>query len=280
MTEVDLEELYDAILEGEKSAIKKTVKALLAFWEDEDFDSVEIFAEETLTSDAPKKFLSEILLHSESYPDFVEDFVASIDEKTIVSESDFPRLMEMTRSSREQDNEEFNASRCGRASVAMNPECPPKLLLDLAKDEKWEIRYRVALNPASSSEILEALVGGSYPEYLEDLADFIEATVALHKNSSEALLAKLAVSDNPIVRTAVACNPNTPSAALEQAKLLGVDANLINHPKSRQKIPTFRETRLCWWFGSSDWTLADLENLQIAGTKDSALRKFFKTINP
>jgi hypothetical protein len=280
MAEVDLEELYDSILEGNKSAIKKTVNALLELWLDEDFDSVEIFAEETLTAEAPKKFLSEILLYSESHPDFVEDFVASIDEKTIVSETDFSRLMEMTRSSREQDNEEFNASRCGRASVAMNPECPPKLLMELAKDEKWEIRYRVALNPASSSEILEALVGGSYPEYLEDLADFIEATVALHKNSSEALLAKLAVSENPIVRTAVACNPNTPSTALEQAKLLGVDSNLINHPKSRQKIPTFRETRLCWWFGSSDWTLADLENLQTTGVEESALRKFLKAIHP
>ncbi len=280
MTDVDLEELYDSILEGNKSAIEKTVKALLDFWADDDFESVEIFAEEILTDEAPKEFISAILKRKNSHSDFVQDFVASIDGKTIVHEKDFPTLITMTESSRESDNEEFNASRCGRASVAMNPECPPKLLMELAKDEKWEIRYRVALNPGSSSEILEALVGGSYPEYLEDLADFIEATVALHKNSSAALLAKLAVSDDPIVRTAVACNPNTPSAALEQAKLLGVDANLINHPKSRQKIPTFRETRLCWWFGSSDWTLADLENLQIAGAKDSALRKFFKTINP
>jgi hypothetical protein len=280
MAEVDLEELYDSILDGNQSAIKKTVKALLELWLDEDFDSVEIFAEETLTAEAPKKFLSEILLYSEKHPDFVKDFVASIDDKTIVHEADFARLKEMKQSSRDQDSDEFNASRSGRASIALNPECPPKILLELAGDERWEIRYRVALNPSSTSEILEVLLDGRYPEYLEDLADFIEATVALHKNSSGALLGKLAASENPIVRTAVACNPNTPSAALEQAKLLGVDSDLLNYPKSRQKIPTFRETRLCWWFWESDWTVADLENLQIPGVEHSALRKFFKAIQP
>jgi len=264
MAEVDLEELYEAILEGNQSAIIKTVATLLELWLDEDFDSVEIFAEETLTAEAPKKFLSEILLHSEAHLDFVEDFVASIDEKTIVDKADFTRLKEMKKSSREQDSDEFNASRSGRASIALNPECPPKILLELAGDERWEIRYRVALNPSSESEILEVLLDGSYPEYLEDLADFIEATVALHKNSSDTLLAKLAVSENPIVRTAVACNPNTPLAALQQAKSLGVDSKLLNQPESRQKIPAFRETRLCWWFGDSSWTLADLENLQTA----------------
>ena len=58
MAEVDLEELYDSILEGNKSAIDKTVTALLDFWEDDDFESVEIFAEEILTDEAPKKFIS------------------------------------------------------------------------------------------------------------------------------------------------------------------------------------------------------------------------------
>jgi hypothetical protein len=280
MAEVDLEELYDSILEGNQAAISKTVSALLDLWNDEDFESVEIFAEETLTEDVPKKFISKILSLSDEHLEFVEDFLASIDGKTIVDKADFPSLMEFTKSSRECDNEEFNASRSGRASIALNPECPPKILLELAGDERWEIRYRVALNPSSTSEILEVLLDGSYPEYLEDLADFIEATVALHKNSSGALLGKLAASENPIVRTAVACNPNTPSAALEQAKLLGVDSDLLNYPKSRQKIPTFRETRLCWWFWESDWTVADLENLQIPGVEHSALRKFFKAIQP
>ena len=166
MAEVDLEELYDSILEGNQAAISKTVSALLDLWNDEDFESVEIFAEETLTEDVPKKFISKILSLSDEHLEFVEDFLASIDGKTIVDKADFPSLMEFTKSSRESDNEEFNASRCGRASVAMNPECPPKILLNLAKDEKWEIRYRVAINPASNSEVLSSLVNGVYPPML------------------------------------------------------------------------------------------------------------------
>ena len=263
MAEVDLDELYDSILDGEQGAIKKTVTALLDLWNDDDFESVEIFAEETLTEDVPKKFISKILALSDEHLEFVEDFVASIDGKPIVDKGDFPTLMEFTKSSRESDNEEFNASRSGRASVAMNPECPPELLLKLAKDEKWEIRYRVALNPSATSDILNSLLSGSYEKGYEDLAEFIEATVALHKNTSSSTLEKLASSENEVIRTAVACNPNAPSEIVQKAKSLGVNLDSISPSKKKSSQPAFRDTRLCWWFGDSEWTLADLENLQL-----------------
>ncbi len=263
MTEVDLEELYDSILDGEQGAIKKTVTALLDLWNDDDFESVEIFAEETLTDDAPKKFISEVLAQADENPDFVEDFVASIDGKPIVDKSDFPTLMEFTKSSRESDNEEFNASRSGRASVAMNPDCPPELLLKLAKDERWEIRYRVALNPSATSDILNSLLSGSYEKGYEDLAEFIEATVALHKNTSNDTLEVLANAENEVIRTAVVCNPKTPSEVVQKAKSAGVNLDSISPSTKRSSQPVFRDSRLCWWFGDSEWTLADLENLQL-----------------
>jgi hypothetical protein len=263
MAEVDLEELYDSILEGDQAAISKTVSALLDLWNDDDFESVEIFAEETLTEDVPKKFISKILAQSDEHLEFVQDFVASIDGKPIVDKADFPILMDYTTSSRESDNEEFNASRSGRASVAMNPECPPELLLNLAKDEKWEIRYRVALNPASNSEVLSSLLKGVYPPMLEFLSEYLETTVALHKNTSSSTLEALAISENEVIRTAVACNPNTPSEIVQKAKSLGVNLDSISPSKKRSSQPAFRDTRLCWWFGHSEWTLADLENLQV-----------------
>jgi hypothetical protein len=263
MAEVDLEELYDSILEGNQAAISKTVSALLDLWNDDDFESVEIFAEETLTEDVPKKFISKILAQSDEHLEFVQDFVASIDGKPIVDKADFPILMDYTTSSRESDNEEFNASRSGRASVAMNPECPPELLLNLAKDEKWEIRYRVALNPASNSEVLSSLLKGVYPPMLEFLSEYLETTVALHKNTSSSTLEALAISENEVIRTAVACNPNTPSEIVQKAKSLGVNLDSISPSKKRSSQPAFRDTRLCWWFGLSEWTLADLENLQV-----------------
>jgi hypothetical protein len=263
MAEVDLEELYDSVLEGNQAAISKTVSALLDLWNDDDFESVEIFAEEILTDEVPKKFISKILAQSDEHLEFVEDFVASIDGKPIVDKTDFPILMEYTTSSRESDNEEFNASRSGRASIALNPECPPELLLNLAKDEKWEIRYRVSLNPSATSDILNSLLSGSYEKGYEDLAVFIEATVALHKNTSSSTLEELANSENEVIRTAVACNPNTPSEIVQKAKSRGVNLDSISPSKKRLSQPAFRDTRLCWWFGDSEWTLADLENLQV-----------------
>lgn len=257
MAEVDLDELFESILEGKSSEITKVITALVDFWDEDDYESVEIFAEETLTHETPKKFITQILALRESKLDFVEDFVASIDGKPIIAQSDFPILMQMLTCSRESDNEEYNASRSGRASIALNPECPTKLLAKLARDEKWEIRYRVALNPSTTTEVLDLILDGSYPDGLEFLAEYLEATVALHKNSSEALLAKLAGSGNPIVRTAVACNPNSSPNVVEKASALGVDAQLITRGP-------FRQTRLCWWFGETDWTIANTENLQIA----------------
>jgi hypothetical protein len=263
MAEVDLDELYDSILDGEQGAIKKTVTVLLNLWKEEDFESIEIFAEETLGDETPKALISEILSKSDKHSDFVEDFVACIDGRAIVNQEDFSRLVKMKRSTREHDNEEFNASRCGRASAALNPECPPKLLLDLAQDEKWEIRYRVALNPSATSDILNSLSSGSYEKGYEYLAEFIEATVALHKNTSSSTLEELASSENEVIRTAVACNPNAPSEIVQKAKSLGVNLDSISPSKKRSSQPAFRDTRICWWFGDSEWTLADLENLQL-----------------
>lgn len=263
MADVDLDEIYESMLSGAPSAISKAIKVLRQLWSEEDWETIEIFAEEVLTDETPKEFLSKVLLERDSKPDFVEDFVASIDGKRIVDQKDFPSLIEMTKSSRESDSEEFNASRCGRASVALNPDCPIEILTILAQDKKWEIRYRVALNPSATSKILDSILQVSYPEFLEFLSEYLEATIALHKNASEALLERLAKSESEIVRTAVACNPHTPASVIERAGLLGVDPALINFPEFRQKSGVFRETRLCWWGLALDWTLADLSHLQI-----------------
>jgi hypothetical protein len=249
--EVDLEELFESMLEGETAAISKVVKQLKYLWDEEEWEDIEIFAEEILTDETPKNFITKVLKERTSNPDFVADFVASIDGKRIVHAKDFPTLMEFTTSSRESDSDEFNASRCGRASAAMNPDCPPKLLSALALDERWEIRYRVALNPSATTKVLGSIVGGSYPDGLEFLSEFLETTIALHKNADAALLEKLAQSENQAVRTAVACNPNASLEVVQQAKSLGVDLMIVGN------------TRLCWWFGDSAWTLANLENLQI-----------------
>ena len=249
--EVDLEELFESMREGETSAISKVVKQLKQLWDEEEWEDIEIFAEEILTEETPKNFITKVLKERTSNPDFVADFVASIDGKRIVHAKDFSTLMEFSTSSREGDNEEFNASRCGRASAALNPDCPLKLLAALALDERWEIRYRVALNPSATTEILASIIGGSYPDRLDFLSEFLETTIALHKNADAALLEKLAQSENQAVRTAVACNPNASPEVVQQAKSLGVDLKIVGN------------TRLCWWFGDSAWTLAKLEKLQI-----------------
>ena len=266
MEENDLDNVLTLVMKGDPASITQAVDDLVRFWEDEDFESVEIFVEEYLTDQAPKAFLTNILSKIVAMPDFVEDIAAAIDGKTIIDSKDFHKMMELVESSRSSDSDEFNASRSGRASIALNPDTPSELLKILALDERWEIRYRVALNPASTNEILALLPTSSYPEGLEFLSEFIEATVALHKNSSQDLLLHLASSENPIVRTAAACNPNASDLVIEKAKVKGVDQDLIKVPEwNRGKgQKAFRESRLCWWFIDS-WCFADISNLMIRG---------------
>ena len=264
MAELDLEEIFESILKGDSSSIFQAVEMLVQLWAEEDFESVEIFAEEILDENTPKSFLTQILTKKEEMPDFVEDFVAAIDGKRIVDLNDFQTLMKLDNSSRSSDSDEFNASRSGRSSASLNSDCPENQLAILAQDERWEIRYRIALNPSTTSEILESILTCSYPEGLEFLSEHLEATIALHKNSSENLLSKLASSESEIVRTAVACNPNSSTSINEEARLKGVDPSLINFPEFGRSKSGFRETRLCWWFEDTpSWTVADLSNLRI-----------------
>ncbi len=264
MEENDLDKILTSLMTGDPASISQAVEDLIRFWEDENFESVEIFVEEYLTDQTPKAFLTNILSKIDVMQDFVEDIAAAIDGKTIVGSEDFHKMFELVESSRSSDSDEFNSSRSGRASIALNPETPIELLKILAVDERWEIRYRVALNPASTREILALLPTISYPEGLEFLSEFIEATVALHKNASEELLLQMASSENPIVRTAAACNPNASDQVIEKAKLKGVDLDLFKIPEWGQSKSqgAFRESRLCWWF-IENWSLAELSNLMI-----------------
>lgn len=258
----DLESLYQSMLDGVPLSIDRTVTALKELWLEEDWESVEIFAEDILTDETPKEFLSVVLQELLEMPEFVEDLVASIDGKRIVSEKDFFILYELKKSSRFGDSDEFNSSRSGRASIALNPETPTPILLKLASDSEWEIRYRVTLNPSSSTEVLGLALQGDYPDNSEFLDEYIEATIALHKNTSEAILMSLANSEKEVVRSAVACNPNSTVEVVDLAKSKGVNFSLINIPEFNMGTPGFRQTRLCWWdIHKPEWTLADLSNL-------------------
>jgi hypothetical protein len=44
-----------------------------------------------------------------------------------------------------------------REHVAKNPSCPIDLLQVLAKDEDWDVRYRVGGNPSAPIETLEEM---------------------------------------------------------------------------------------------------------------------------
>ena len=95
MAELDLEEIFESILKGDSSSIFQAVEMLVQLWAEEDFESVEIFAEEILDENTPKSFLTQILTKKEEMPDFVEDFVAAIDGKRIVDLNDFQTLMKL-----------------------------------------------------------------------------------------------------------------------------------------------------------------------------------------
>ena len=107
-----------------------------------------------------------------------------------------------------------------RADVASNPNCPPSLLEELAKDEDRRVRCKVLLNANCSLSLIEELA--------KDRDDKVREAVASSPNCTPSLLEVFAKAKDSDVRCAVARNPNCPGSLLE-ALARDKDVNVRRH---------------------------------------------------
>lgn len=95
-----------------------------------------------------------------------------------------------------------------RYSVAINPATPPEMLVTLSQDEHWAVRRGAVESPNVTRGMLARLSADSAPE--------VRVAVAEQKATPADVLAVLAGDESSEVAKRVARHPGTPSEALER----------------------------------------------------------------
>jgi hypothetical protein len=245
---MNINDLFDEICNADYKNLDKFVSALLEAFHEESDDSFEISNLEELPLNTSKKLVDKILDFRDSNSEFVESAMAQIGNKPIISSQGIEIVKYMVYKPNDGDSDSYNASKCGRASIALNREISPAILQDLAVDRDWEIVYRLVMNESLNSKILLELA------YSLDLNDDLNneeifATIALHKNSDLETLQYLATSIFENVRASVLLNLNTTPEIIKKVS-----------KTTSLKFPNF-QTSYCWWdTPTSNWANVTMEN--------------------
>jgi hypothetical protein len=214
------------------------VQLLHAFYSEEEYD---IFSDalEDLPEDCPPGLVSALLSLHESEPEFVNEAVAVIGGHQCLTEVELRQLMTMREEPNEADNDAFNASKSGRASVAECANSTEGMLLELAADPRWEIRYRVAMNVAITQPVQETLLTAASTADDDGMGDYVLAALAVNRKTSQPVLELLAASASPMVRQAVALRVEVPDSSGNwttefrhhcRGEALG-SARVVGHPR-------------------------------------------------
>ena len=97
---------------------------------------------------------------------------------------------------------------CIRVSVAENTKTPKEVLMQLAKDDEWQVRKAVAKR-SSSVTLVEVLA-----ELAKDKSDGVREAVAENAHTPKEILLKMVEDEDRWVRQGIADNLNAPTEAL------------------------------------------------------------------
>ena len=154
---------------------------------------------------------------SEKVGDWFEEIMVIIAELAELPKDLIPWFLKRNKAPFASDGDFFNGSRTGRAGVAFNKNTPEEILWDLSKDDGWEIKWRLAMNPNSPKELLDFLINVE-----DDMADVFQACVAMNLNTSNSTLMSLVENSSPDLRTLASKNPKASDAVAKRANELGI----------------------------------------------------------
>lgn len=220
------------------TASRDCALVLLAFFEADDFDSIYDLVEE-MPDDCPSGLIGAVLSVGADIPDFVDEVAAAIGGHPSIAVDELAAMMLLRNEPNGFDAHEYIRTRSGRASVAECHNATPDMLIELAGDDLFEIRYRVALNHSLPLPAQELLLGVPEKEaassFDADLAELIWAALAVNPATEPSILSRLASVDSRMVRACLRKRDDLPSDAL---------AILAGHDDTGYELPT---TRLIWW---------------------------------
>jgi hypothetical protein len=209
---MDFDELLDEVCNGNKEIFPQFIDALKEAYLD-DYDSFQLI--EDLPDDLDKDFLDLVLAEASENKEFTEAVFALVGNKKIMSKNAMNAAFEMLFRPNEGDNDDYNISKCGKASLALNPEATKELMQKLSNENDWTLIYRLVMNESLGADILERL---SNELVLDDdiVDDLILASIAMHRNTPLNVLENLAKSSSNLVKSSILLNLNTPKTLLQQ----------------------------------------------------------------
>jgi hypothetical protein len=232
---------YDEICDGAYENLDPFISELIKVYKSNSDAYESVVLLEDLPLDCDKIVVDKILQYIDTEKEFVESAMAQIGNKPILSDQSFSLVKAMTFKPNEGDSDDYNSSKCGRASVALNKETPISILNELAEDQDWTIIYRLVMNESLDSSNLFRIAQNIE---INDLfnGEEILSTIAMHKNSDQRVLEFLAKNKSENVRAAVALN-------------LNVAPQLLSEIKEGLKIelPEFKTSYNWWDTSTSNW---------------------------
>ena len=232
---------FDELCDKEYENLDKFISELLKVYKSNSdlFDGVVIL--EDLPLDTDKIVVDKILEYIDTEREFVESAMAQIGNKPILSDQSFSLVKAMTFKPNEGDSDDYNSSKCGRASVALNKETPISILNELAEDQDWTIIYRLVMNESLSSSNLFKIAQIVETNDLFN-GEEILSTIAMHQNSDQGIFEFLAKDKSENVRAAVTLN-------------LNIAPKLFSEIKKGLKIelPEFNTSYNWWDTPTSNW---------------------------
>ena len=225
------EENFESYLSGDSKALQSCLQNLKSLL-DVESDYFEEILEE-LPEETPTSFVKAVLDFGDDEDDFVVNVLSVLPKYLKIDDSDLRRMMTLTEEPH-AGGDEFIDSQCGRATVAINVHTSEDLLLELAGDKRWEIRFRVALHPKITREIALQIIESKEYDGIPELESDVLTGLATNPNLDLQTLELLANHPERVVRTAVKLNPSTPDNLKKLTEELGTDAELPS-------------TRLSWW---------------------------------
>jgi hypothetical protein len=122
-----------------------------------------------------------------------------------------------------------------RQKAAEDPNSAPALLVELARDQSWDVRQAVAWNDICAPAMLEQLA--------EDKVGLVRRAAAWHAACPPSNLEQLAQDPVHLVRIGVAANPSCPLPILERL-LRDSDRQVAQLAANNQNLPP--ATRAMW----------------------------------
>jgi hypothetical protein len=153
----DVDAFYDSLLsklENIEENVQIIIQMMEALRAAECFDELADLVEEVFEEGQTYKLFHAIIEYLPHNKDLVEELVALVCERDLISPEDLERISTWDELIWSYDSDDYNRSKCGMATAACNTRTQPDVLAKIAMNCSGEIACRITANPRTPWDTL------------------------------------------------------------------------------------------------------------------------------